>query len=228
MPADMHLGRREFVVGALAAAAMALPGMAFAQVAADQAQANEVVRRLIAAATRRAFTRLAQPDGFYKSGVARFGMPVLFARTGGTPPAPLSDPAFRAELQHRLNNFAEAGARGASAPVTDYARKVNFPNPQAVLAGRPTSAATELRLQMGPNLVNMLAPSIEQALAAAPDPTITQAIAVLPGVKLSDVALAIAQSADNGIWYEIGAAEAEIRADPSLADDPVLAAALKR
>jgi len=234
MSPQMHLGRREVVVGALAFGLMALPGMAWAQVAGTVAvppvdmAGNDVLRRLLSQATQRAFARLGQPDGFYKSGVARFGLPVLFTKTGGNPPGALADPAFKQQLIQKLNNYAEPGARGASAPVTDFARKMTFPNPQAIIVGRPTSATSELRMQMGAELVNILIPPIEQALTALPDPVIAQAQAILPGVSTLNVAQSIAQSADNGIWYEIGAAEAEIRADPSLANDPVLTAALKR
>lgn len=229
MPGDGYLpfARREFLAGALAAGMLALPGMAFAQIVAAP-DGNDVLRRLLAEATQRAFARLAQPDGFWKSGVARFGLPVLFSKTGGNAPGLLVDNVFREQLQHRLNNLAESGARGASAPVTDFARKLTFPNPQAALTGLPTAATSELRIQMGANLVNILIPPIEQALVATPDPTITQAMGILPGVKTSDVALSIAQSANNGIWYEIGSAEAEIRNNPGLVNDPVLAAAFKR
>lgn len=233
MPGDGYLpfGRREFIAGALAAGLLALPGMSLAQAvaaAAPDPQGNDVLRRLLANATQRAFARLAQPDGFWKSGVARFNLPVLFTRTGNNPKGVLADPTFLGELEHKLNNLAEAGARGASTAVSDAARKLTFANPAAILASRPTAATTEMRLQMGTGLLNMLIPSIEQQLVTAPDPIVTQAMGILPGVKAGEVAHAVALSADNGIWYEIGAAEAEIRADPGLTGDSVLVAAFKR
>ncbi len=233
MPGEGHLpiGRREFIAGTLAAGLMALPGLAFAQVGAAAApvtDGTEVLRRLLGKAAQRAFERLAQPEGFWKSGVARFGMPVLFTNTGSNPRGILGDNAFRAQLIHRLNNIAEAGARGASATMVQAARKITFANPQAVLTGRPTAATTEMRLQMGTNMLAMLIPSIEQALTATPDPIVTQAMAILPGVTNADVAHAIALSAENGIWYEIGAAEGEIRGDPSLSGDQMLVAAFRR
>jgi hypothetical protein len=54
-----------------------------------------------------------------------------------------------------------------------------------------------------------------------------QAVAQLPGVTLHDVAHAVALAADNGIWYEIGATEADIRANPQATNDPMLIAALR-
>ena len=225
---SLPLVRREFIAGALAAGLMALPGVAFAQAVPPAVDGTEVLRRLLAQATQRAFARLALPDGFWKSGVARFGMPVLFTNTGSTPRGILGDNAFRQQLIHRLNNIAEAGARGASATMSQAARKVTFANPQAVIAGRPTAATTEMRVQMGTNMLAMLIPSIEQALTATPDPIVTQAMAILPGVTNANVAHAIALSAENGIWYEIGSAEGEIRGNPSLTNDQILIAAFRR
>ena len=49
----------------------------------------------------------------------------------------------------------------------------------------------------------------------------------LAGVSFADVAHAVALAADNGIWYEIGMVEAEIRANPAWANGPALAAALR-
>jgi hypothetical protein len=228
LEAAMPLHRREFMAGALAVGLMAMPGMAFAQAVVAAADSNDILRRLLSQATQRAFSRLALPEGFWKSGVARFNLPILFTKTGGNPAGVLADAAFREQLIHRLNNLAESGARGASGPVSDAARKLTFANPQAILTGRPTAATTEMRLQMGTDLLNLLIGPIDQALVATPDPVITQAVAILPGVKTVDVAHAVALSAENGIWYEIGSAEAEIRADPSLTSDQTLIAAFKR
>jgi hypothetical protein len=80
---------------------------------------------------------------------------------------------------------------------------------------------------MGSDLVNCIRLPLEQALVAAQDATITQAVAALPGVTLGDVALSVALAADNGIWYQIGLAEAEIRANPTATNDAALIAALR-
>lgn len=219
------VGRREFLFGALAIGVMtALPGVAFAQVAADPA--SDAVRRLMVLSTQNALNRLGQPNGFLTSNVARFGLPVLFTRGGATATAPLSQPAFRMELIQKLNYFAEFGARGAVPAMAEASRKLPIPNATAIVQGQATAATSALRLEMGSGLVNALRGPIEKALIAAQDPTVAQAVAALPGVTLGDVAQAIALSADNGIWYEIGSAEAEIRANPAASGDSALAAGL--
>ena len=219
------VGRREFLAGALAAGMMlTLPAGAFAQ-AADPAV--EAVRRLMVLSTQNALARLAQPNGFLNSTVARFGLPVLFAKRGGAPAGVLGDAAFRDTLILRLNQFAEAGARGAFPAVAEAARKLPIAEPNVILRGKgPTAATSAMRLEMGSGLVNALRAPLEQALITAQDATIAQAVAALPGVTLADVAHAIALSADNGIWYEIGAAEVDIRTNPAGTGDAALIAAL--
>ena len=218
------LDRRDFLAGALAVGVVTMfPGVAFAQMADPQADA---VRRLMVLATQNALNRLSQPEGFYNSVVARFGLPVLFVKRGTAAAGPLADPTFRSNLTYRLNTLAEAGARGAGPAVAEAARKLPVPNAYAVLHGRPTAATSALRLEMGSELVNAIRAPLTQALVAAQDPTVAQAMAALPGVTLADVAHAVALSADNGIWYEIGSAEADIRANPAATGDSALIAAL--
>lgn len=220
------IDRREFLVGALTVGVMAaLPGVALAQAADDPA--GEAVRRLMVLSTQSALTRLSQPNGFLNSVVARFGLPVLFTKGATAGTGVLAQSAFRLQLMQRLNQFAEAGARGAVPAMAEASRKLPIADAGAILRGRPTAATSALRLEMGSGLVNALRTPLEQALIAAQDPTVAQAIAILPGVTLSDVAHAIALSADNGIWYEIGADEADIRANPAATNDAALISALQ-
>lgn len=221
--------RRRFLLGALTVGGIAaLPGAALAQAGAPVDAASDAVRRLMVLSTKNALSRLGQPNGFLNSGVARFGLPVLFSKGKAAAAAsgPLAQPAFRQQLVQRLNQFAEAGARGAVPAMAEAARKLPIADASGILHGRPTAATSALRLAMGSGLVNALRPPLEQALVAAQDPTVAEAIAALPGVTLGDVAHAIALSADNGIWYEIGSAEADIRANPAATGDAVLIAAL--
>jgi hypothetical protein len=225
-PVNRAVARREFLAGAaalsaLAAASFALPGFAFA------ADAGDPIRRLLELATQNTLNRLGQPNGFLNSRVARFGLPVLFMKRGGAPAGPLATSAFRGLLQQRLNIFAEAGARGAVPLMMQAARALTIPDPAAVLRGSPTAATSLLRLETGSGLVNALVPPIEAALTAAQDPTVMQAVAQLPGVTLHDVAHAVALAADNGIWYEIGATEADIRANPEATSDASLITAIR-
>ncbi len=228
MPASASeaLGRRGFLVGALAVGSLALPGMARAQAAAADA-GTDAIRRLLGRATQDAFARLSASQGFWNSRVARFPLPILFRKTPAVAGTPLANDAFRFDLEYKLNIFAEAGARGAEAGVQDAARKLAVADPAAILHGRITSATSALRLETGVGLVNAMIPPLQQTLAAQNDPTVTQAVALLAGVTLRDVAHAVALVADNGIWYEIGAAEARIRANPQATGDAALVAALR-
>ena len=229
MPASASeaLGRRGFLVGALAVGSLALPGMARAQATAADAGAD-AIRRLLGRATQDAFARLSASQGFWNSRVARFPLPILFRKTAAVAGTPLANDAFRFDLEYKLNIFAEAGARGAEAGVQDAARKLAVADPAAILQGRITSATSALRLETGVGLVNAMIPPLQQTLTAQNDPTVTQAVALLAGVTLHDVAHAVALVADNGIWYEIGVAEARIRANPEATGDAALVAALRR
>jgi len=216
------MARRSFLAGAVVTAgAIALPRAAVAQATSDS------VHRLLVLASQNAFAKLTAPNGFWASRVARFGLPVLFRKTPSNASGPLGKDSFRAELQHRLNILAETGARGAAPVVAEAARKLTVADPAAILQGKPSAATSQLRLEMSSGLVNAMIPPLEKALAAAQDPIVAQAVAALTGVALKDVAHAVALTADNGIWYEIGKAEAEIRANPQLSKDPALIAALR-
>jgi hypothetical protein len=70
-------------------------------------------------------------------------------------------------------------------------------------------------------------PALRRALRQAQDPVIAEAVAALKGVNLGDVAHALANEADNAIWYEIGGEEAAIRRNPEATGDPALIAALR-
>lgn len=222
------LGRRGFLQDAVAAGVMLVPGVALAQSIAPAADPNvEAIRRLLVLSASHAFTRLSASQGFWNSRVARFPLPVLFRKTPATVGTPLAQDTFRFELEYKLNIFAETGARGAEKGVVDAAGKLAIADPAAILRGRATSATSALRLHTGVGMVNAMIPPLQQTLTAQQDATVTQAVAALAGVTLLDVAHAVALVADNGIWYEIGASEAKIRANPEATGDAALIAALR-
>lgn len=192
------------------------------------ADPTRVVRRLLERSSSNAFTRLSATDGFWASPVARINMPVLFGRTAKGMPGVLKQPAFREKLLRRLNTIAEQGARAAAPQVDGAVRSLTIDNAAGVVAGEPTSATTLLRAQMGPTVVNAMIPELERQLRMTDDPIVGQAVAALKGVKLEDVAHALALSADSAIWYEIGAEEAAIRRDPAKTGDALLIRALSK
>lgn len=215
--------RRAMLAGLLASGALALSGCA----SMGRMSYTEAVRRLMELASQRAFARLTAPDGFWNSAVARIDLPVLFGKPGSAAAKVLKSPLFREKLQHVLNNLAEDGARRAAPLVAEAARNISIADALALLKGGRTAAATYLRQAMGPALVNAMIPELDQAMRAAEDPLLNQAIKALAGVDIKDAAHALALEADNAIWYEIGAMEAEIRENPEATNDPVLIAALR-
>jgi hypothetical protein len=229
------LGRRGFLSAGATLAGMVLlsgcttamgsgagtPGTARAMGGAGPASAD-VARRLLELSTRNAFTRLSAPDGFWNSAVARINMPVLFGRSPKGMPGVLKQPKFREQLQHRLNNIAEDGARAAAPQVAEAIRTLTFDNADALVNGPATSATSYLRAKVGPTLVNAMIPAMDSLLRSADDPIISQAVAALKNVNLADAAHALALGADNAIWFEIGGEEAAIRREPAKTGDTLM------
>jgi hypothetical protein len=222
---DVLTGRRGFLAGAFAVAALALPGCTTTTSAGGAS--SEAVRRLMLLATRDAFSRLMAPDGFWTSTVARIEVPPLFGKAGGKMPSAMRSPQFRESLQRELNTLAQVGAGRAEPVVEQAVRTIAIDDPAAILGGGRTGATTFLRTQMGPAVVNAMLPALTEALQSAQAYTvIQQAVAALSGVTLTDAAHALAIEADNAIWYEVGNSETGIRADPASTGDPEVTSAL--
>lgn len=217
------LGRRAVLAGMLASGALALPGCT----TLGKPGYLDVIESLLMLSSQRAFARLTQPDGFWDSAVARVNLPVLFGRPGSTADRILRSALFRDKLQHQLNNIAEDGARAAAPVVYQAVRTLTVTDALALLRGGNTAATTFLRQSMGASLVNTMIPELDRVMRLSRDPILSEALAALTGVNLADAAHALALEADNAIWYEIGAQEADIRAHPESTNDPVLIAALK-
>lgn len=222
------MSRRAVLAGILATGVLiSLPGCTTMNGAIGRPSQADLVERLLMLSTQRAFARLTQPDGFWDSTVARIDLPVLFGRPGSTAEKILRSPLFREKLQHQLNIIAENGARVAAPLVYDSVRRLTITDALALLRGGNTGATTFLRQSMGASLVNAMIPELGQVMQATQDPILSQAISALTGVNVTDAAHALALQADNAIWYEIGAQEGEIRANPESTNDPALIAALK-
>lgn len=229
-----QLSRRGMLAGGLALSSFALLGGCASMGTGSGAglgssmEYTAVVRRLLEVATRNAFTNLTARDGFWNSAVARVDMPTLFGKNAGALKGVLGSKPFREQLQRQLNTFAEGGARRAAPAVADAVRSMSIPDAYAVLTGgEPTAATTQLRAAMGPALVNAMIPELDQAMRAANNPIVGQALAALSGVSIADAAKALALEADNAIWYQIGAEESKIRQDPGATGDPLLIGAMK-
>lgn len=187
----------------------------------------EVVRRLLLMASDNALAKLTAPGGFWDSQVARIALPDLFGKRGGVLQGILTSALFRDRLHRELNHLAEHGAERAAPVVAEVIRTISIEDAMALIQGGPTAATTYLRQQMGAGLINAMIPGLTDAIRVAEDPIVGQAMAALTGVDVGAVAQSLAIGADNSIWYQIGAEEAAIRANPQSTNDPMLIAALK-
>lgn len=219
---DHTLARRGFLAGSLAGGTLLLPGCAslggFSMV--------EAIQRLLTMSSQRAFARLTAPGGFWDSEVARFDLPELFGG-GGTIRTLLTSGLFKTQLQRQLNLLAEKGAERAAPVVYDAVRTTSITDAIGLVRGGPTAATTFLRSRMGPALINAMIPGLSDALRVSTDPVLGQAIRALSGVDIGGVAQAVANRADNSIWYQIGAEETAIRANPQVTHDPLLIGVFK-
>lgn len=217
------LARRSFLAGTAASGLLLLPGCA----SLGGISMTEAIRRLLILSSERAFARLTAPGGFWDSEVARFDLPVLFTGGGGAIRTLLTSTVFKNQLQKQLNLLAEKGAERAAPVVYDAVRSISIADAVGIVRGGPTAATTFLRGAMGPALINAMIPGLSDALRVSSDPVLAQAIRSLSGVDLGGVAQAIANRADNSIWYQIGAEESAIRANPESTNDPMLIGVLK-
>jgi hypothetical protein len=215
--------RRSFMTGSAAVAALALSGCS----SLGGLSFTQAIRRLLEISTENAFSRLTASGGFWDSQVARLALPDLFGSRGGVIQGILTSGAFREQLQRRLNYLAEDGARRAAPIVADTVRTIGIENSVAIIRGGPTAATSFLRQNMGPALINAMIPAVGDAIRISSDPVVGQAIRALSGVDVNGVAQAVANSADNAIWYQIGQEETDIRANPGKTNDPLLIAVFK-
>ncbi len=225
----MHLdtkspvARRQFLVGVAATSVLALPGCA----SMGGYSFTEAIRRLLMLSAENAFARLTAPGGFWDSQVARIALPDVFGRRGGVLQGILTSDVFRSQLERRLNYFAEEGATRAAPVVAETVRTIGIANAAALIRGGPTAATSYLRENMGATLINVMIPALGDAMRLARDPLLGQALSLLTGVDIGLAAQSLAISADNAIWYQIGAEESDIRAHPEKTNDPVLMGVLK-
>ncbi len=212
------IARRSFIFGGAATSALALTGCA----SLGGYGFTDAIRRLLLLSSEGAFARLTAPGGFWDSNVARLALPDLFGSRGGVVASILTSGPFKEQLQRRLNYIAEDGAERAAPIVADTVRTIGIDNAVAIIKGGPTAATSFLRSGMGPGLINAMVPALGDALRVSSDPVIGQAIKAVAGIDVNAVAQAVAISADNAIWYQIGLEETDIRANPRKTNDPVL------
>lgn len=220
--ANSQIARRTFLAGTAASGLLLLPGCqsigGFSMV--------DAIRRLLDISSKNAFAKLTAPGGFWDSSVARFDLPELFTG-GGAIKTLLTSGPFRTGLQKGLNTVAEKGAERAAPVVYEAIKNISVPDAIGIVRGGPTAATSFLRAEMGSALINALIPGLSDALRVSSDPVLGQAIRALSGVDVGQIAQSVAIKADNSIWYQIGAEETAIRANPQSTNDPLLIGVFK-
>lgn len=186
-----------------------------------QQREEDVVRRLLTVAAKRAFDRLLAPDGFWNDSLARLDLPGV-GPANGVLAKILSNPAVHEQLQRRLNTFAEQAARRAAPAVTEAIRSIGWHDAKALSRGDPESATHYLRGQFSTRLVEIMVPQFADLLRMASDPVAREALHKLTGLDIPALAQTLAGEVDDAIWRAIGREEAAIRANPADTHDPVL------
>lgn len=220
MIAQHHIGRRTFFLGmAAAGAALALPACQTAR----PLSMEEVVRRLLLAASENAFARLTAPGGYWDEQVAQLGLGNLLGVRGDAVSRVLTSPLFRERLQDRFADFAIEASYRAAPLVTDAVRTVGYANAIDLVRGGPQAATAYLRGELGARLVEAMTPELYHAMEIASDPIIGQLLSAAVGADVGTLARRFADRVDDVIWREIGREEAAIRANPAMTGDRLLA-----
>lgn len=215
--------RRAFLAGTSAAALLALPacssmgGISF----------TEAIRRLLVLSSERAFARLTAPDGYWDNAVERIGLDRFLGARGDLLGRILTSQLFKDRLEDVVADVAVRGSYRVAPIVSDTVRIIGIQNAVDLVRGGPTAATDFLRRSMADGLIEKLVPEIGSALRVARDPLMGQLLAALTGVDIDRMARGFSNEVENAIWYEIGAEEAAIRANPEDTRDPVLIAALR-
>ncbi|MFN5903639.1 MAG: DUF4197 domain-containing protein [Novosphingobium sp.] len=215
--------RRAFLAGTSAAALLALPacssmgGISF----------TEAIRRLLVLSSERAFARLTAPDGYWDNAVERIGLDRFLGARGDLLGRILTSQLFKDRLEDVVADVAVRGSYRVAPIVSDTVRIIGIQNAVDLVRGGPTAATDFLRRSMADGLIETLVPEIGSALRVARDPLMGQLLAALTGVDIDRMARGFSNEVENAIWYEIGAEEAAIRANPEDTRDPVLIAALR-
>jgi hypothetical protein len=212
-------GRRAFIGGTVAGAAMLATGCATTGYGYSF---DEAIRRLLLLSSERAFARLTAPGGYWDQQVATLDFGDVFGARGNVLAAILTSGLFKSRLVDAFADVAIRGAERAAPIVADAVRVVGFAAAEALVRGGPTAATAFLRNELDGTLVEAMVPELGQAIRVARDPVISDAIARLSGIDVTGVATRFSATVNDAIWTEMGIEETAIRRDPRATRDPLL------
>ncbi|HYW17012.1 MAG TPA: DUF4197 domain-containing protein [Allosphingosinicella sp.] len=220
--------RRTLVAAGLALPLLTLPGCATRL--GDIPGLGPAIRRLLTLSSERAFARLLADEGFFRDEVTRIQPPPQLG--GSTLTATLAVALGTRAVQDRLlrvvNQAAGEGARRAAPVVYDSIRDMTIANALSIARGGPTAATDYFARSMGERIFDSIFPGVGEALRLAENGVIQRALQFATGINFPGLQADVTRKTSAALYRAIGREEAAIRADPSSAGDPVLAAMFGR
>jgi hypothetical protein len=225
---DPMLTRRSLIAAGLALPLLTLPGCATRL--GDLPGLEPAIRRLLTLSSQRAFERLLTDEGFFRDDLARIQPPPQLG--GSTLTATLAVALGTRAVQDRLlrvvNRAADEGARRAAPAVYDSIRDMTIVDAASIARGGPTAATDYLQRSTGERIFDAIFPGVGEALRLAENGVIQRALQYATGINFPGLQADVTRKTSASLYRAIGREEAAIRADPSSAGDPVLAALFGR
>ena len=184
---------------------------------------ENALRRLLTVSSQRAFANLLTDNGFFSDELARVPLPPQLAGAGGIASALLRTPAVQNQLLGVMNRAASDAAEAAAPVVYDAIRNMTISDAMALVRGGPTAATDFLQRAMGTAIVDAMFPGVGNALRLFDSGIVNQVVQAATGISFAGLQRHVSETAANGIYRAIGREEAAIRANPSSANDPVIA-----
>jgi hypothetical protein len=217
---NTQISRRSVVMTATLAPIVLLPGCASSGISLVEA-----IRRLLSISSQRAFAALLRENGFYDDALARIELPDALggARASGIVAAALRSGPVRERMLRQVNRAAEKGAEIAAPMVVEAIKVVSVADALGIVRGGPTAATDLLKGQMGSALVTAMIPGIDNGLRLFDSQIVNEALRLATGINFAGLRDDVSARASNAIYQAIGREEANLRANPQSANDPLLA-----
>lgn len=216
----METDRRALIASAAILPILALPGCAnsgFSLV--------EAIRRLLSISSQRAFATLMRENGFFDDAIARISLP---DRLGGERASSIVALALRSgpvreRMLRQVNRAAEKGAEVAAPMVATAIQSMSVEDAVSIVRGGSIAATDLLQRQMGTALATAMVPGIDNGLRLFDSQIVNEALRLATGIDFAGLRDDVTAKTSNAIYRAIGREEAAIRANPSSANDPLLA-----
>jgi hypothetical protein len=224
----MELSRRRLIAAGLVLPLLALPGCATRL--GDLVDLEPAIRRLLTLSSQRAFARLLTDEGFFRDDVARIQPPPQLGGRAVTSAlaVALGTRAVQDRLLRVVNQAAAQGARRAAPAVYDSIRDMTITDALSIARGGPTAATDYLAQTMGERIFDSIFPGVGEALRVAENGVIQRVLELATGISFPGLQADVTRKTAAALYGAIGREEAAIRADPSSAGDPALAAMFGR